>query len=101
MYTDEQRQKIAEEEYEDYDVGDKVTVGSGSGKIVVGYVSGVEDTGSGFKAYTVTDIKLPKNPTQKDLDRVGYVTMLYQGSTGIDKTLNQPGAVLLDWVVNG
>ncbi|MGT2743741.1 hypothetical protein ACVRXX_10850, partial [Streptococcus plurextorum] len=42
-------------------------------KITIGYVAEVEQSGSGFKAYVITDIKLPKNPTQAQLDQVGQV----------------------------
>lgn len=98
-YTDYQRQQIAEEEYNSrLKFGQPVTIDEG--KTTIGYVAEVEKTGSGFKAYVITDIKLPKDPTQEQLDKVSQVTMLYEGSTA---SLSSPTKVLdtaLDWVVN-
>ncbi|MGT2742719.1 hypothetical protein ACVRXX_05415, partial [Streptococcus plurextorum] len=73
MYTDIQRELITKESYKDYEFGDPVQIGSKGEKITIGYVAEVEQSGSGFKAYVITDIKLPKNPTQAQLDQVGQV----------------------------
>ncbi|MGT2741674.1 hypothetical protein ACVRXX_00005, partial [Streptococcus plurextorum] len=73
-YTDYHRQQIAKQEYEPYVEGKEVKIDDGQGgKITIGYVAEVEQSGSGFKAYVITDIKLPKNPTQAQLDQVGQV----------------------------
>ncbi|MGT2743683.1 hypothetical protein ACVRXX_10465 [Streptococcus plurextorum] len=100
MYTDEQRQKIAELEYRSYSEGEPVIIKDNGKEITIGYVAEVERSGSGFKAYVITDIKLPKHPTQAQLDRVGQVTMLYEGSTASGDTPQKALDTLLDWVVN-
>lgn len=56
MYTDEQRQKIAEREYETYTIGEPVIIKDKGKDITIGYVAEIEKTGSGFKAYVITDI---------------------------------------------
>ncbi|MGQ7320243.1 hypothetical protein ACTGXJ_08015 [Streptococcus suis] len=98
-YTDYQRQQIVEEEYNSrLKFGQPVTIDEG--KTTIGYVAEVEKTGSGFKAYVITDIKLPKDPTQEQLDKVSQVTMLYEGSTASFASPQKSLDTMLDWVVN-
>lgn len=59
VMTDEQRQRVAEREYEEYKVGSPVIVKDSNSKFFIGYVSQIEDSISGFQAYVVTDVKLP------------------------------------------
>lgn len=102
-YTDQQRELITRAEYKDYQYGEEVVNASEHGqrgKLTIGYVAEVEQTGSGFKAYVITDIKLPKNPTQEQLDKVSQVTMLYEGSTASFASPQKSLVTMLDWVVN-
>lgn len=59
ILTDEQRQRIAEEEYEKHTVGSPVLIDDDNSEFSIGYVSQIEDSISGFQAYVVTDVKLP------------------------------------------
>lgn len=98
-YTDYQRQQIAEVEYiQGLKIGQPVTIDEGA--TTIGYVAEIEKTGSGFKAYVITDIKLPEHPTQKDFDRVNQVTMLYEGSTASFESVEKGWDTFLDWVIN-
>ncbi|VEF09423.1 Uncharacterised protein [Streptococcus equi subsp. zooepidemicus] len=100
VMTDEQRQRIAEREYEEYKVGSPVIVKDSNSKFFIGYVSQIEDSISGFQAYVVTDVKLPPHPTKADYAQVKHVTMLYRGSTGPDQWQKHPVDVVADWVGN-
>ena len=85
-YTDEQHVLIAKHEYEEHSIGDPIvirakdTVDPTDKDITVGYVSEVIHHPTGADVYVVTDVKLPKNPTDADRAKVKQVTMLYQGS---------------------
>ncbi|MGT2965605.1 hypothetical protein BU200_10315, partial [Streptococcus acidominimus] len=89
-YTDKQNEQIAKQEYEPYEIGEPLRIGTGENKTTIGYVSEIEDTASGFQAYVVTDVKLPENPSQADYDKVKHVTMLYRGSSGFNEFLEKP-----------
>ena len=100
-YSDFQKQEIAKQEYEYYRMHQSVVIDDGlGGKLIIGYVSEIENTLSGFQAYLVTDIKMPTNPTPEDYAKVNKVTMLYRGSTTPDKLFVEPGDVVADWGVN-
>ncbi|WP_156019322.1 DUF2974 domain-containing protein [Streptococcus ruminantium] len=79
-------------------IGQPITIDEGA--TTIGYVAEVEKTGSGFKAYVITDIKLPKNPTKQDFDKVNQVTMLYEGSTASFESVEKGWDTFLDWVIN-
>ncbi|CRR22491.1 TPA: DUF2974 domain-containing protein [Streptococcus equi subsp. equi] len=100
ILTDEQRQRIAEEEYEKHTVGSPVLIDDDNSEFSIGYVSQIEDSISGFQAYVVTDVKLPPHPTKADYAQVKHVTMLYRGSTGPDQWQKHPVDVVADWVGN-
>ncbi|HFI0306938.1 TPA: hypothetical protein ACGOVM_002046 [Streptococcus suis] len=100
MYTSKQRQEISEKSYSSYQVGKPVQIGSKGEKVTIGYVASVEKTGSEFKAYVITDIKLPKDPTQEQLDKVSQVTMLYEGFTASFASPQKSLDTMLDWVGN-
>ena len=88
QYTDSQNQYIAEQEYEDYSIGDPILIEDD--QTTIGYVSEIEDTASGFQAYVVTDVKLPEHPTEADYAKVKHVTMLYRDSSGFNEILEKP-----------
>ncbi len=48
----------------------------------------------------MTDVKLPKNSTEADYDKVSHVTMLYRGSSGFNEVLEKPWDVAMDWFEN-
>ena len=85
-YTDEQHVLIAKQEYKKHKIGDPIvieakdTVDPTDKDITVGYVAEVIHHPTGADVYVVTDVKLPKNPTDADRAKVTQVTMLYQGS---------------------
>ena len=74
-YTDEERLKIALEEYEVSSIGEQVAIGKDD-EIVIGTVTQVYDNehGNGEQVYAVVeDPNLPK-------DQVTEVTVLFRGS---------------------
>ncbi|MBL3717242.1 hypothetical protein GHK52_10610, partial [Lactococcus garvieae] len=93
-YTDKEYVQIAQQEYEQFDVGNSVTIGEGVNKKTIGYVSEViNNPKTGEQTYIVTD----GNPKTQKPEDVKKVTFLNQGSTGLDKTLQNPGEVKRDW----
>lgn len=78
---------IAKQEYKKHKIGDPIvieakdTVDPTDKDITVGYVAEVIHHPTGADVYVVTDVKLPKNPTDADRAKVTRVTMIYQGST--------------------
>ena len=89
-YTDEQNVLIAREEYENYKVGDRITIKTNGNPTTIGYVAEVIHKPSGEDTYVVTNTKLSKNPTPEELANIKDVTILYQGSTPNKK----------DWIDN-
>lgn len=94
-FTDEERKLIAEQQYKNWNVNDEVTVNGG--KTTIGYVSKVvNNKNTGEQAYIITD----GNPKVQKLEEVNHVTVLFQGSTGIDKIGENPKEVKRDWLDN-
>lgn len=92
IFTDKQNKVIAEQEYKEWKVNDEVTINGG--KTSVGYVSKVIDNKeTGEQAFVITD----GDPRVQKPEEVKQVTVLFQGSTGLDKTLKSPGKVKKDW----
>ena len=92
-YTDEERLKIALEEYEVSSIGEQVAIGKDD-EIVIGTVTQVYDNehGNGEQVYAVVS-----DPTQ-DPSEVQEVTVLFRGSAGPDKLLSRD--FWNDWVEN-
>lgn len=91
-FTDEERKLIAEQEYKKWRINEEVTINKG--KTTIGYVSEViNNPKTGEQTYIITD----GNPKTQKPEDVKNVTFLNQGSTGIDKTLQNPGEVKRDW----
>lgn len=98
-YTDRQKEQIARQEYETYKVKDEVTIGKN--KHTVGKVSQVNDKKStGEQSYIVTDKGTLPTASASERANVKEVTILYRGSTGIDKIKQEPGDVIKDWIRN-
>ncbi|MBO0471043.1 hypothetical protein JZO66_10850 [Enterococcus sp. DIV0242_7C1] len=80
-YTDKERKLIAEQQYKDLKTNKKVNV---KGIGTIGYVSKVvNDKKTGEQAYIITD----GNPKVQKPEEVNHVTVMFQGSLGVDKTL--------------
>ncbi|MEY8538432.1 hypothetical protein AALM99_08265 [Lactococcus muris] len=91
-YSDKERLDVAKMEYRSYKKGDPVKINNNSKTI--GYVSEViNNQKTGEQTYIITD----GNPKTQKPEDVKNVTFLNQGSTGIDKTLQNPGEVKRDW----
>lgn len=91
VYTDDERVQIAKKEYDDLNVNDPITINNGK---TIGYVSKVIDKkDTGEQAFVITD----GDPRIQKPKEVKNVTILYQGSMGLDKTLKHPGKVKKDW----
>lgn len=91
-YTDDERVQIAKKEYDNLKKNNPVTINNG--KTTIGYVSKVvNDKKTGEQAYIITD----GNPKVQKPEKVNHVTVLFQGSLGVDKTLQNPGEVKRDW----
>ncbi|MEI5993037.1 hypothetical protein [Candidatus Enterococcus mansonii] len=94
LNTDKENVELAKQEYDQYQVGDTVTIGKGDSKKTIGYVSEiVNNKETGEQAFIITD----GNPKLQKPDEVNHVTILFQGSLGIDKTVENPGEVKRDW----
>ena len=75
-YTDKEYVQIAQQEYEQFDVGNSVTIGEGVNKKTIGYVSEViNNPKTGEQTYIVTD----GNPKTQKPEDVKKVTFLNQG----------------------
>jgi hypothetical protein len=91
--TDEERVKIAKQEYKNLKVNQKIEV---DGK-KVGYVCDViNNKVTGEQSYIITD----GNPKTQQPGEVQNVTVLYRGSTSPGEILNDPLDVVVDWGVN-
>jgi hypothetical protein len=96
--NDKQRVELANKEYDNLEVKHKIDVDKGN--ISVGSVSQVNDKPSGEQSFVITDQYVSPTASQAERESVKEVTVLYRGSTGLDKTLEKPGDVYRDWVVN-
>ncbi len=98
-YTDKQKEQIARQEYENYKVNEEVTIGGN--KQTIGKVSQVNDKkSSGEQSYVVTEKgTLPTAPASERAN-VKEVTILYRGSTEINKINQSPLDVIQDWLGN-
>lgn len=91
--TDEERIKMISQSYMNLEVNKKISVN----RQTYGYVSKIIDNKkSGEKSFIVTD----GNPKVQKPKEVKQITILYQGSIGINKILVNPGDVWRDWGVN-
>lgn len=100
-YTDKERVDFVKGEYDDFNVGEPYTIGTGNDKQVAGYVRGevgrrADGKPHGFQAgeqaYIVSqeDMSIPK-------DQVKHVAVVYQGS---DTSISSPLDTVLDWIAN-
>ncbi|MBL3717206.1 hypothetical protein GHK52_10420, partial [Lactococcus garvieae] len=90
-YTDNEHVQIAKKEYDKLSINNPVTINNGQ---TIGYVSEViNNQKTGEQTYIITD----GNPKTQKPEDVKNVIFLNQGSTGIDKTLQNPGEVKRDW----
>jgi hypothetical protein len=96
-YSDKERVEIANKEYKDWSLEEEVRLKEGS---FIGSVSQVNDKPSGEQSFVITDQYVSPTASQAERESVKEVTVLYRGSTGLDKTLEKPGDVYRDWVVN-
>ncbi len=91
-FSDEERVSIAKQEYKNLELNKKVYVDNN--RISIGYVSEIiNNPNTGEQTYIITD----GNPKTQKPEDVKNVTFLNQGSTGIDKTFQNPGEVRRDW----
>ena len=72
------------------------------GNISIGYVSQVINNPSGEQSFVITHTDRFVSPVAPLPERLAVkeVTVLYRGSTGLDKIKKQTGDVWQDWVVN-
>jgi len=96
-YSDKERVEIANKEYKDWSLEEEVRLKEGS---FIGSVSQVNNKPSGEQSFVITDQYVYPTASQAERESVKEVTVLYRGSTGLDKTSEQPGDVYRDWVVN-
>ncbi len=79
-YTDYQNIQIAKQEYENYKIGQQVTIDKK--RTPIGYVADVIDNKqTGEQTYIITD----GNPATQKAKDVQDVTVLYRGSTNSSK----------------
>lgn len=97
-YTDEEKVQIAKAEYGNYKVADPIKINKR--KTTIGYVSQSNDKKTGEQSYIITNNFVPKTASSQDRAKVKEVTILYRGSTGIDKTFSDPKDVFRDWGIN-
>lgn len=91
--TDEERIKMISQSYMNLEVNKKISVNCQT----YGYVSKIIDNKkSGEKSFIITD----ENSKVQKPKEVKQITILYQGSIGINKILVNPGDVWRDWGVN-
>lgn len=92
-YTDDERVQIAKKEYAKLQQSKEVSINNGNTKI--GYVSQFNDKKTGEQSYIITNNYVPKTASFRERSKVKEVTILYRGSTGIDKTFSDPKDVFL------
>lgn len=92
-YSDKQRVEIAEQEYENYEQGNEVTIGKNKEK--VGIISQINNKSSGEQSFVVTDIYVPTTASLKQRSSVKEVTVLYRGSS-----FNATTDAAKDWLLN-
>jgi hypothetical protein len=92
-YSDKENQEIAQIEYKDYEVGQKITL-SGRSEIY-GYVVDKIDDSYGQQAYVIADKSLSVNPSQEQLNAVKKITVIYRGSS-TDASIDS----VKDWFAN-
>lgn len=98
-YTDNQHVQLAKQEYNTkLKVGHNVEIDEG--KTVIGIVSQFNDKKTGEQSYIITNHLVPKTASFRERSKVKEVTILYRGSTGIDKTFSDPKDVFCDWGIN-
>lgn len=98
-YTDNQHVQLAKQEYNTkLKVGHNVEIDEG--KTVIGIVSQFNDKKTGEQSYIITHHYVPKTVSFRERSKVKEVTILYRGSTGIDKTFSDPKDVFRDWGIN-
>ncbi|EOH57057.1 hypothetical protein UA3_00568 [Enterococcus faecium EnGen0263] len=99
-YSDKEHVEIAQLEYSKLSMGQELKIKDKTKTI--GYVSQVINNPSGEQSFVITHTDRfvsPVAPLPKRL-AVKEVTVLYRGSTGLDKIKKQTGDVWQDWVVN-
>lgn len=97
--NDSQRVDLARKEYDPLRVGNKIKIDDD--KLTVGKVSQVNNKKStGEQSYIVTDKGTLPTASASERANVKEVTILYRGSTGIDKIKQEPGDVIKDWIGN-
>lgn len=97
-YTDDERVQIAKKEYAKLQQSKEVRINNG--KTTIGYVSQFNDKKTGEQSYIITHHYVPKTASFRERSKVKEVTILYRGSTGIDKTFSDPKDVFRDWGIN-
>ncbi|WP_286961908.1 hypothetical protein [Lactococcus sp. UBA7220] len=91
-FSNEERVSIAKQEYKNLELNKKVYVDNN--RISIGYVSEViNNQKTGEQTYIITD----GNPKTQKPEDVKNVIFLNQGSTGVDKSLQNPDEVKRDW----
>ncbi|MDG4617151.1 hypothetical protein P8960_09525 [Enterococcus lactis] len=100
FYTDEQRVQIAKKEYNNLKLKKELKIDGVN--ISIGYVSQVINKPSGEQSFVITHTDRFVSPVAPLPERLAVkeVTVLYRGSTGLDKIKKQTGDVWQDWVVN-
>lgn len=99
-YSDKEHVEIAQLEYSKLSIGQELKIKDKTKTI--GYVSQVINNLSGEQSFVITHTDrfvFPVAPLPERL-AVKEVTVLYRGSTGLDKIKKQTGDVWQDWVVN-
>ncbi|MGK0550492.1 hypothetical protein ACSFB8_02735, partial [Enterococcus faecalis] len=97
-HSDEEKVKIAKKEYNNLELGKELRIDGVDESI--GSVSQVNNKPSGEQSFVITDHYVSPTASRAERESVKEVTVLYRGSTGLDKTSEQPGDVYRDWVVN-
>jgi hypothetical protein len=96
-YTDEERVEIAKKEYDDWKLNYDVTLENDKS---IGVISQVNDKSTGEQSFVITDKYCSPTANVEQRNQVKEVTVLYRGSTGVDKIAQEPVDVYRDWIVN-
>ncbi|MBC1341637.1 hypothetical protein HB802_10240 [Listeria welshimeri] len=96
-YSDKEHVEIARKEYDGWEKGYEVKLNNDK---PLGYISQINNKPTGEQSFVITDNYVPLSAPKKERESVKEITVLYRGSTGIDKIKEQTGDVYKDWVVN-
>lgn len=94
-YSDKEHVEIARKEYDGWEKGYEVKLNNDK---PLGYISQINNKPTGEQSFVITDNYVPLSAPKKERESVKEITVLYRGSTGIDKIKEQTGDVYKDWV---